>query len=262
MGDELTPLTFGSLFAGIGGFDLGLEAAGMVCKWQVEKDPFCLKVLAKHWPNVTRIGDIHHAGKHNLESIDLICGGFPCQPFSVAGGKRGQEDDRYLWPEMLRVIRELGPRWVIGENVAGFISMELSNALIDLETEGYQVEPPLVLPAYGVGGFHERERVWIVAYASSQRQHESASEGNTLRSGGAARLESKVGTLGRCQLAAGKTMAFERSVRQQWPPEPPVCRVANGIPGQVDRLRGLGNAVVPQIVEIIGRAIIEIDKYE
>lgn len=102
-------ITFGSLFSGIGGFDLGLERAGMVCKWQVENNEFCQKVLTKHWPNVSRFGDIKNVTKEQLEPVDLICGGFPCQPFSQAGKQRGKADDRYLWPEMLRVIRELKP---------------------------------------------------------------------------------------------------------------------------------------------------------
>src|SRR3990172_13197899 len=107
---ERETLTVGSLFAGIGGFDLGLERAGFQIKWQVEKDEWCKKILEKHWPGVRRYKDIHEVGAHNLEAVDLICGGFPCQPFSIAGKRKGEEDDRHLWPEMLRVISELKPR--------------------------------------------------------------------------------------------------------------------------------------------------------
>ena len=157
-------MTFGSLFAGIGGFDLGLERAGMECKWQVEIDPFCLKVLEKHWPGVKRYGNVKTVGKHNLEPVDLICGGFPCQPFSVAGKRGGREDNRYLWPEMLRVISEVRPTWVIGENVAGIVNMALDQVCSDLEGEGYEVQP-FIIPACAVNAPHRRDRVWIVAHA-------------------------------------------------------------------------------------------------
>ncbi|MCK9568534.1 DNA cytosine methyltransferase [Candidatus Pacearchaeota archaeon] len=155
----------GSLFSGIGGFDLGLERAGMTVKWQVEIDDFCNKVLAKHWPNVKRYRDVKEVGKHNLEPVDLICGGFPCQPFSVAGKRRGTEDDRHLWPEMFRVIDELRPRWVIGENVAGFINMGLDQSISDLEGIGYEVGT-FVIPACAVNAPHRRDRVWIIAQNS------------------------------------------------------------------------------------------------
>lgn len=156
-------MKFGSLFAGIGGFDLGLERSGMRCEWQVEIDEFCNKVLEKHWRDVPRFGDIRECGKRNLAPVDVICGGFPCQPFSVAGKRRGKEDDRHLWPEMLRVISELKPTWVIGENVSGFINMGLDVAFADLEAEGYEVEA-IVLPACGVNAPHQRYRVFIVAH--------------------------------------------------------------------------------------------------
>jgi len=164
-------LTFGSLFSGIGGFDLGLEKAGMICKWQCEIDPFCNKVLAKHWPNVKRYGDIKEIGGYNLETVDLICGGFPCQPFSFAGKRRGKKDDRYLWPEMLRVIAEVKPAWVIGENVPGIIHMELDKALSDLEAEGYETQT-LIIPACAVDAPHRRDRIWILAYSKTNRDRQ------------------------------------------------------------------------------------------
>ena len=141
----------------------------MICKWQVENNPFCLKVLAKHWPDVKRYEDVREVGKHNLESVNLICGGFPCQPFSVAGKRRGKEDDRWLWPEMLRVITELRPTWVIGENVPGIINMELDKVLSDLEDQGYETAPPLIIPACAVDADHRRDRVWIIAHNNSVR---------------------------------------------------------------------------------------------
>ena len=159
------------LFSGIGGFSLGLERAGMRTVAFCENDLFCQKVLAKHWPD--------------RGTVELICGGFPCQPFSVAGDKRGAEDDRALWPEMLRVIREVGPAWVIGENVAGIINMELDNVLSDLEDSGYSCQT-FVIPACAVDARHKRDRVWIMAYANSglgNRQKEQIQAGRNAANG-------------------------------------------------------------------------------
>lgn len=160
-------MTFGSLFAGIGGFDLGLERTGMSCAWQVEIDPFCRKVLAKHWPDVQRFDDIRKVGKDELRTVDLICGGFPCQPFSHAGKRGGTTDDRHLWPEMLRVISELRPAWVLGENVPGIVNMALDDVLADLEDKGYSTQA-FIIPACATNAQHRRDRVWIVAYAKKQ----------------------------------------------------------------------------------------------
>ena len=235
----------GSLFSGIGGFDLGLVRAGMEIVFQVEIDDFCRKVLAKHapeyWHNAERFNDVKEVGKHNLKPVDLICGGFPCQPFSQAGKQRGKADDRYLWPEMLRVIRELKPRWIIGENVAGFINMELENTLIDLEAEGYKVEV-FVLPAYGVGLPHERNRVWIVAYS------------NKIYGGSWMELHTKY----------PKTILENNNrycLESQQAAISTITRKVDGLSSKLDkdRLGALGNAVVPQIVEILGRCIMEIE---
>lgn len=155
-------MTVGSLFSGIGGFDLGLERAGMTIKWQVEIDDFCNKVLEKHWPDVKRYRDIKELRGDELEPVDLICGGFPCQPFSAAGKRRSKEDDRYLWPEMLRVIRAVRPNWIIGENVAGIVSLALDDVLSDLENEGYACQS-FIIPACAVNAPHRRDRVWIIA---------------------------------------------------------------------------------------------------
>ena len=123
-----------------GGFELGLLRSGLVheIKWQVEINDYATKVLEKNFPTVKRYRDIKDVGKHNLETVDLICGGFPCQPFSTAGKRKGKEDDRYLWPEMFRCIKEIQPSWVIGENVPGIVNMELDKALSDLEGIGYE----------------------------------------------------------------------------------------------------------------------------
>ena len=158
------------LFSGIGGFSLGLESVGMQTVGFCEQDKFCQKVLNKHWPNVPIHEDITKLdGRAYRHTVELVCGGFPCQPFSVAGEQRGAEDDRALWPEMLRVIREVQPTWVIGENVSGIINMELDNVLSDLEAEGYAAQT-FVIPACAVDAQHRRDRVWVVAHADSDSE--------------------------------------------------------------------------------------------
>lgn len=172
MGDKKT-LTHLSLFSGIGGLDLAAEWAGFKTIGQCENADYPTKVLEKHWPDVPRWRDIRELTKESffertgLRTVDLVSGGFPCQPFSVAGKHGGTEDDRYLWPEMLRVIQELQPTWVIGENVPGIINLALDEVLASLEDSGYEAET-LIIPACGVNAWHKRERVCIVAYASSE----------------------------------------------------------------------------------------------
>jgi len=152
-----------SLFSGIGGFDLAAKWIGWDNIFQVEKDPWCQSILAKHFPNTERYLDIKEfRGEKYRGSVDVISGGFPCQPFSVAGKQKGKEDDRYLWPEMLRVIREIQPTWVVGENVPGIISMALDQVCTDLENEGYTVQA-FIIPAASVNAIHKRDRVWILA---------------------------------------------------------------------------------------------------
>jgi DNA (cytosine-5)-methyltransferase 1 len=320
-------MKFISLFAGIGGFDLGLERAGIQCVGQVEINPFCQRVLAHHWPDVKRIGDIRNVNGTEFGAVDLICGGFPCQPFSCAGKRKGKADDRYLWPEMLRVIQAYRPTWVLGENVAGIVNMALDNVLFDLENEGYETQS-FIIPACAVDAPHERKRVWIVAYSDSGRLSEQkicTQQSRRAETFGASKIVAHSESVGRrcgfCQNGSeqngikpadggtdvsnpygtgfgerrrsesiqqkqrsaqrsGQTVSytvndgynraqgdasesssdepdnglFERG--NTWLPESGICRVAHGIPGRVDRLRSLGNAVVPQVVEVIGRAII------
>ena len=229
-------MTFGSLFAGIGGFDLGLERAGMKCCWQVEKDPFCQKVLAKHWPDVKRYKDIKDVKKP--ESVDLVCGGFPCQPFSVAGKRNGANDDRYIRPEMLRIIREIRPRWVIAENVPGIVRMALDTVLSDMEGQGYSCRA-VIIPACAVDAPHRRDRVWIIANTDSERLQKCVT----------ATIPERPGFYCR-----GSDQG-----RREWAPESGVHRVDDGVSGRVDRIRALGNAVVPQVVEQIGKIIIGIE---
>lgn len=154
----------GSLFSGIGGMDLGFQMASYEIAWQVEKDEFCNKVLEKNFPNVRRYQDVKEVSGDELEKVDAVCGGFPCQPFSIAGHRRGKEDDRYLWSEMFRIIRELHPNWVLGENVANFANMALDETLADLESEGYETIT-FIIPAIAVDAPHRRDRTWIIAYA-------------------------------------------------------------------------------------------------
>jgi DNA (cytosine-5)-methyltransferase 1 len=157
-----------SLFSGIGGLDLAAEWAGFTTVAFCEKDNYCQKVLAKRWPGVPIFDDIRTLTANSLgdQRIKLLTGGFPCQPFSHAGRRQGESDDRYLWPEMFRVIREVRPTWVCGENVSGFISMALDTVQADLEAEGYEGQT-IVLPACAVGAPHRRDRVFIIAHAGS-----------------------------------------------------------------------------------------------
>lgn len=182
-------LTHLSLFSGIGGLDIAAEMAGMVTVGQCEWADYPTRVLERHWPDVPRWRDIRTLTgddfyeRTGLRTVDVVSGGFPCQPFSVAGKRRGAEDDRYLWPEMLRVIRELRPRWVVGENVAGIINMALDTVLADLEGEGYATGT-LVLPACGVDAPHRRYRVAIVGYAEHDGLFAPAQPGGAAATGG------------------------------------------------------------------------------
>jgi DNA-cytosine methyltransferase len=169
-GGGILSLTHLSLFSGIGGLDIAAEMAGIKTVGQCEWADFQTKILEKHWPDVPRWRDIRTLTgesfyeRTGLRTVDIISGGFPCQPFSVAGKRGGKDDDRYLWPEMLRVIRELKPTWVIGENVPGIVNLALDTVLSDLENEGYSSQP-FIIPACGVDAPHKRERVTILAYA-------------------------------------------------------------------------------------------------
>ena len=251
------------LFSGIGGFSLGLEWAGMSTLAMCEKDPYCRKILAKHWPHLTIHEDIRNLdGNQYADSIDVVCGGFPCQPFSVAGKQRGSDDDRYLWPEMLRVIQESRPRWVIGENVLGFINMALDDVQADLEREHYTVRK-FVLPAVAVDAHHRRDRCFIISY---RREAQSLAYSNDTRIQGSEKprsheeigKESNDQHVERCGRSSVRLSNTQRQTC--WLPEPRVCRVAHGVPNRVDRIKGLGNAVVPQLIQAIGELVLAADK--
>ena len=312
------------LFSGIGGFSLGLERAGMETVAFCEIDPFCQKVLRKHWPDVPVYDDVRTIDYDG--PVDVICGGFPCQPFSAAGKRRGTKDDRYLWPEMLRVAEKYKPTWFIGENVAGLTSMGVTDSVTkmegrliisderiniyegvylrkeimllnriceELEQIGFEVTP-LIVPACAVDAPHRRDRVWIIAnndVCGQQRACAGAEEHDAPLCGETtANPDSKRGNGGATQYGKNGRQEFEgisdvanavserrcggnaeredaenarQSPRGQitgfWDFEPAVGRVANGIPRRVDQLRALGNAVVPQIPEIIGKAIMEME---
>lgn len=259
-----------------------------------EIDPFCRKVLKKHWPDIPIHEDIKELdGEQYRGTVDVVCGGFPCQPFSRAGKQRGSDDDRHLWPEMLRIIREVQPAWIIGENVAGIINMELDTVLSDLEALGYACQT-LVIPACAVDAWHRRDRVWILAHSHSHSQSTSAKYAEASRmqeslanANANATSNGRQGRTLRNQHGLDQTAERERNHQQhgvasdtggtrleglglglgteqeysalgdpcRWPVEPPVARVVYGLSGRLDRVRSLGNAVVPQIPEILGRAI-------
>lgn len=296
------------LFSGIGGFSLGLERAGMETVAFCEQDKFCQKVLRKHWPEVPIHDDIKTLdGTKYRGTVELVCGGFPCQPFSRAGKQLGAEDDRFLWPEMVRVIDEARPTWVCGENVAGIVGVELDRVLSDLDSIGYESET-LVIPACAVDAPHRRDRVWIIAYSNelgNGQQHKYAQErgdserpipyvpntkkrndrkhnagenkrqkfksgkescSTALADAERARLEGLPRNVDRGHEPGWNKAATPRPARATsvcdggfavWPPEPAICRVAHGVPNRSHRIKSLGNAVVPQVVEAIGRAIME-----
>ena len=242
--------TVGSLFTGIGGIDLACEWAGMKIIWQCEIDPFCQKVLRKHWPEVKLYDDIHTINRDNAIRPDVIVGGFPCQPYSVAGKRRGAEDDRDLWPEMFRVIQELKPRWVVGENVANFVNMELERTLSDLESEGYETQT-FIIPACAVNAPHRRDRVFIVACSSEMVLNTS---GERWEKG-----DDETGNFGEGE-TEWESWTADSFNGHIWESEPDVGRVVNGVSSRVDRLRALGNAVVPQQIYPIMKAIALIEE--
>ena len=233
------------LFSGIGGFALaaqmvgGIETVGFC-----EIDPWPREILKKNFPNVPIHDDVKTLDPKHYGRIDLITGGYPCQPFSLAGQRKGAEDDRHLWPEVLRILKSAQPTWLLCENVYGHISMGIDQVLSDLEAADY-AGWAFVIPACAVGAGHRRDRVWVVA---NRKGINGGSECN--HEGGIKHLESawepRRGDLG------------ERGEANHWSCEPGMGRVAHGIPPQVDRIKALGNAIVPQVAAEILRHMMRV----
>lgn len=306
-------LTHLSLFSGIGGLDLAAEWAGFTTVGQCELSDYPTAVLEKHWPDVPRWRDIRTLTKEGfyertggLRTVDIISGGFPCQPFSVAGKQRGREDERFLWPEMLRVIRELRPHCVVGENVPGIIKIAARQVVEDLERAGYHVVV-FNFEAAAVGAWHRRARCFFIACAGrgdlvadsmhSGRIHReieigaTAGNGETLTQsagrdtalsdaeglgkqgdrtdgeperGARSAMEKPEGLRAVCDTLPGRRDWDARRRESQeladgrlWATEPGVGRVVDGLPFRVERIRALGNAVVPQQAYPIFRALAE-----
>ncbi len=261
-------MTFGSLFAGIGGFDLGLECAGMRCEWQVEIDPYARRVLERHWPNVRRWDDVRTFPPPGDWGVDRICGGFPCQDISNAGKRAGINGEQSgLWNEFSRAISLLRPRYIIVENVSALLGRGMGQVLGDLSTLGYDAEWE-VIPASAFGAPHIRERVWILAYPNNQTESSmSVNDESWARVPKDASQVVSYTMPKRCNRRHGIFQTAKKTGRvlaerdHPWTIEPNVDRVAYGIPYRVDRIKTLGNAVVPQCAEWIGRQILLMDCY-
>lgn len=338
-------MKFLSLFAGIGGFDLGLERAGMECVGQVEIEPFCQKVLAKHWPNVWRWNDVKtltdELVKTHCGTVDLLCGGVPCQPASVAGKRLGAADHRWLWPDFLRLVSEVNPVWMLAENPRGVLSLDVEGMQFsqwianEFTARGYELLP-VKLAAEDVGAPHRRERIFFVGYSKHARWdaakiaqcldsgsdgHKAGAEkfGQSARPGDSqnksvddtasqqnrrlqfGELAANIGAAGDKLADALNARLEERwpsgvngaaSRRQsaaiagsgyQWPARPgqpqykweqprtvelPMGGAVAGLSERLARrhrvsaLKALGNAIVPQVAEVIGRAIMQMEKGE
>ena len=280
-------LRVGSLFSGIGGFELGLERAGMEVAWQVEIEPYARRVLAKHWPDVPRCDDVRTFPPAPVKpwAVALVCGGCPCQPVSLAGHQKGEEDERWLWDDMCRVCDTLKPRWVVAENVPGLLSAcdglgrrgaLFGGVLRDLAALGYVVEWHCI-PAGGPGGVgapHKRLRVWIIGHlpdavgAGLERLAGNVNDGTE---------PGRIRT-GQKRPTAAEGLFIDEQRSTHWDAKCRLGRATHGLPDGVDecggwecgvdrvttgqanrvaRLKGLGNAVVPQVVELIGRAILQ-----
>lgn len=285
------------LFSGIGGFSLAAKWAGFRTIAFCEIDPFCQEVLKERFGVITESGqprlekrksikknndtefktikrnpilipDIQDFDGSHFQGATLLTGGFPCQPFSVAGKQMGKADNRYLWPEMLRVIAEARPSWVIGENVAGIVNMELEQVCLDLEGEGYEVQP-VIIPACAKNAPHRRDRVWIIAHdprgqksgrISSIRREGMAEARETDRYAPDAEITELDG--GRRTRARGERPP-ENAWDKPWPEVATrLCRVDDGISRRVDRLKSLGNSIIPQVAYEIMKGIMEIEREE
>jgi len=277
-------MTHGSLFSGIGGFDLAAEWMGWENVFHCEMNPFGQRVLAHYFPNsklhedVTTFPSADYAGR-----IDILSGGFPCQPYSVAGKRQGKDDQRHLWPAMLDVIRAIRPRWVVGENVRGLVNwnegMVFEEVCADLEDSGYAVQPYL-LPAGGVGAPHRRDRIWFVAHCENirppqakevgrERRKQKPNDRHEIRDSFDANGRGRTTThtndrRAGCEVQAGR----DKPAGGNWsgfPTQSPICGGDDGLPRELDgitfpkwraeSIKAYGNAIVPQIALQIFRAI-------
>ena len=302
------------LFSGIGGFSLGLESTGFFETIAfVEKDKFCQKVLKKNFNNIPIEEDIRNVKGSNYKA-DVITGGFPCQPFSVAGKRKGTDDDRYLWDETIRVVRECKPRWFIGENVEGIINIQegmvLRQVCTDLEEEGFEVQC-IIIPASGIGAWHQRKRVWILAYSNNngsyrQKRNETIESSNEqenrlsvgddkdVSNSGSKRSQGfnnqqepskqKLGftsnnhdenvwntkstrqsssSMGPGKGEFGRTSSWGKQCESNWwKAQSKLCGVPNGLSYELDkdranRIKSLGNSIVPPIARQLGLAIMK-----
>jgi DNA (cytosine-5)-methyltransferase 1 len=283
-------LTHGSLFSGIGGFDLAAEWMGWENKFHCEWNEFGQKVLHHYWPEAECFTDITKSDfKKYYGKIDILTGGFPCQPYSSAGKRKGKDDERHLWPEMLRAIREVSPRFVVGENVRGLTNwnggLVFEEVCAELESYGYQVAP-VIIPACGVDAPHRRERIWFVAYAESaynnrkfrelgiKKKENARNEKNyTLRKSSCI-YDTRITTYstssrrGQNNWNRKPGLNNKKSTRNNWdnfPTKSPVCSGNDGLSGELDgitfpkwrneSIKAYGNAIVPQVAYQIFQAI-------
>ena len=288
-------LTHGSLFSGIGGFDLASEWMGWKNVFHCEYDPFCQKVLKHHFPNSKLYKDVRKFDATNyLGRVDILTGGFPCQPFSSAGLRKGTEDERHLWPEMLRVIREVSPKYVVGENVRGLLNwsggLVFEEVCADLENEGYEVTPYL-LPACGKNAPHRRDRIWFIANSTkrndgrntrsvpSKEEEERICERNEIPKStlsgevwDATNTDFELSECGNDNREDGRSEQTERIKSfskprgwEEFPTQPPICGGDDGLPKELDgitfpkwrkeSIKAYGNAIVPQVAHEIFKAI-------
>lgn len=278
-------ITHASLFSGIGGFDLAAEWAGWTNSFNCEIDPFCRRILKYHFPNAEQYADIRTTDFTIWRGrIDVLTGGFPCQPFSLAGKRKGTEDERYLWPEMLRVIRTVRPRWIVGENVFGIVNwsegMVFDEVCSDLEAAGYAVQP-YIIPACGVGAPHRRDRCWFVAYCAdsgfeAMRERTDCADADRV-------VTDSYGKRRNEQLAAGVASetekracqrdrkTFARTTFESFPSQSPLCCRDDVFPNGLDgitfprwvreSIKAYGNAIVPQVALQIFETINEYENH-
>ncbi len=276
-------MTHGSLFSGIGGFDLAAEWMGWENLFHCEFNPFCQRILKYYWPNSKSYGDITKSTFIEFRGrIDILTGGFPCQPFSTAGKRKGTEDNRYLWPEMLRVIREVQPRYIVGENVRGLVSWDgglvFDTVCSDLESEGYEVLPVL-LPAAGVNAPHKRYRIWFVAkntkcdgriFGESEKDGADIRQFGDIGSRSSDGIYLQKGTSFNSNHKGGSSGLGQVQSWQNFPTVPPICNGDDGLSDRLDSItfskwrnesiKGGGNAIVPQVALEIFKVIDKLNK--